>query len=270
MSASSFLSMALTDLKDHLVMAVPLVTASQLGLWSIYSRTKRNSIIDVGWVLNHCLVGFSVATTIFTNIKPVTSNTKNLITLILLSCWTARLGGYLLYDRVIKPHSDPRYDEIEKKSDPKWRTLKYLPMYLGQGFLTCLTSLPLYYALNNTATIGPAQIIGWALIAIGILGEWASDNQLKEFKKKGAKGEILRDGLWKKSRHPNLFFELLTWYGFAIVGIQSYRGFIGLLGPITLYLCMNFITIPATENSMKKSRKNWDEYVAQTNKFLIF
>ena len=30
-----------------------------------------------------------------------------------------------------------------------------------------------------------------------------------------------RGGLWRKSRHPNLFFEFITWVGIAVMGITD-------------------------------------------------
>jgi len=65
----------------------------------------------------------------------------------------------------------------------------------------------------------------------------------------------LRSGLWKFSRHPNLFFELITWIGFSIIGINNQIAeFIGFLSPVFLWMVMNFLTIPITEKTMAKNR----------------
>jgi steroid 5-alpha reductase family enzyme len=56
------------------------------------------------------------------------------------------------------------------------------------------------------------------------------------------------------SRHPNLFFELLVWVGFAIGGLTDYISVIGFIGPILLWLVMDKLTLPLTEKHMKDSR----------------
>jgi steroid 5-alpha reductase family enzyme len=38
---------------------------------------------------------------------------------------------------------------------------------------------------------------------------------------KNKKSNYIRSGLWTKSRNPNLFFEINTWIGFAIMGVTD-------------------------------------------------
>jgi len=46
---------------------------------------------------------------------------------------------------------------------------------------------------------------------------------------------IYHEGLWKKSRHPNLFFELVCWVGFAFSGLSEDKiSWVGFLGPLFL------------------------------------
>ena len=266
----STLKTAMAAVKTYAGLSLPYVITSQIALWGIYCVTKRNALIDCAWVFNHFLIGTSIATGGFLNLAGVTANPKNAITLLLLGLWTARLGGHLLTERVLTPYTDARYVQLMKRGGERGHYIKFLVQYLLQGILTCFCAFPLYFALSPSTAIGAPQILGWSLALIGIVGEAIADNQLKEYKKRGDKGGILREGLWTKSRHPNLFFEVVTWFGFAIAGIDSIGGLSGLIGPIGLYLVMNYVTIPITERSMQKTRPNWKEYVRETNKFLPF
>lgn len=134
-----------------------------------------------------------------------------------------------------------------------------------------LVSSNLYFVfrLPNYVNLG-TLISGLILISIGIIGEAVSDNQLENFKKKKLKGQLLESGLWTYSRHPNLFFELLTWIGFALTGINNDPiELLGFVGPFLLWCVMDYVTIPVTEKHMASSRpKIFSEYCKRTNKFL--
>lgn len=82
---------------------------------------------------------------------------------------------------------------------------------------------------------------------------------------------IFRDGLWRVSRHPNLFFELVFWFGIAIGGLNEYTlSFAGFIGPVILFLIMKFLTVPLTEEHMRNTRPNYPEFCKKTNMFIPF
>lgn len=103
--------------------------------------------------------------------------------------------------------------------------------FFFQGLLLSVSSIPLYFVFKNQLilqgglfTLKNLAAIG--MISCGIIGEAISDAQLEKFKDQKKKGIInepfCRDGLWAKSRHPNLFFELMVWTGFSLYGIAIY------------------------------------------------
>lgn len=77
---------------------------------------------------------------------------------------------------------------------------------------------------------------------------------------------IYRGGLWKYSRHPNLFFELVFWFGMAIGGLNDLRfSFFGFVGFGMLFIILRFGTIPITEEYMHNSRPNYEDFCKGTN-----
>ena len=80
------------------------------------------------------------------------------------------------------------------------------------------------------------------------------------------------EGLWARTRHPNLWYELEFWIGFAIIGIGDGNSWIRIfpfIGPICLWAVMYFLTIPLTEKTMKPNRADyWDEYCKKYNMLL--
>mmetsp|Transcript_139694 Transcript_139694/g.197836 ORF Transcript_139694/g.197836 Transcript_139694/m.197836 type:complete len:171 (-) Transcript_139694:230-742(-) len=118
----------------------------------------------------------------------------------------------------------------------------------------------------------PCWIIGIVLVFVGIIGEAVADQQLEAFKKKGTRGGIFASGLWTYSRHPNLFFELVVWLGFALGGIDN-NGIeaLGFISVVILWAIMRFLTLPITEEYMEKTRPvTFKEFKKRSNMFLIF
>jgi steroid 5-alpha reductase family enzyme len=74
--------------------------------------------------------------------------------------------------------------------------------------------------------------------------------------------------LWAKSRHPNLFFELLTWFAFGLSGIKGVWDVGAFIGPIALYHVMDKLTVPLTESYLKKTRGDkYVSYIRTSNKY---
>lgn len=122
-------------------------------------------------------------------------------------------------------HKDERYEDIMEKYENRDKGVAF--NFLLQGMLVCLTSIPLYYVFKNplisTGTFNSTKaIFSIAMISLGILGETVADAQLQKFKEDKKKGitraPFYREGLWRHSRHPNLFFDLMIWSGFSLYG----------------------------------------------------
>lgn len=89
----------------------------------------------------------------------------------------------------------------------------------------------------HTASLGFLDNIGCLIIIFGITGESVADWQLQEFKS-NFKGKVCNVGLWRYSRHPNYFFDWLTWLGFTFFSLSYTYGYIGLISPL---FCMLFL-----------------------------
>ena len=217
------------------------VAAFMLLLWFVYLIIKNAALVDFGWIMNYVVLGSGLFA-----LYAKTKEYKFFLFYGLLLCWAARLGGYILITRVCKALKDQRYEKMGKTKSNK--ELFFLFNYQLQGFLATICGCTLYFTfrkpeVENLYTI----IIGSILIVIGVIGEAISDHQLYSYKNRKDKqsGEILQTGLWKKSRHPNLFFELVVWVGFAVAGIND-NGIeaLGFIGPLVLWSIMNFLTMP--------------------------
>jgi steroid 5-alpha reductase family enzyme len=157
------------------------------------------------------------------------------------------------------------------------RALFFFFQFLGQALLVLLPATPLFFIFGFSRQTEIEKQwsfwVGLVLIVFGMINHFIADIQIQNYKTANpqtwAKG-LCREGWWKKSRHPNLFFDVVTWLGFAILGIDDQSAttlvsVFGLLGPLFLFCIMRFITIPLTEQEMQKRRPNWEELIRGTN-----
>jgi len=101
--------------------------------------------------------------------------------------------------------------------------------------------------------------------------EGIADRQLYYFKKNPENAsKTCREGLWKYSRHPNYFFDWMTWVGYAVFALGSPWGWIGLISPaLVLYFLLDVTGIPATEAQALRSRGDeYREYQRTTSSFV--
>ena len=167
-------------------------------------------------------------------------NLRQLIVLVLIMIWALRLGSFLFL-RIRKAGEDSRFTIIKKDFLVfflTWNLQGLWVLFTLFGALTILTS-------NNNQNFGILDIIGILIWIIGFVIEVVSDRQKSEFKSHESNdGKFIQSGLWKYSRHPNYFGEILIWTGIAIIGISVYSGFgwLGLISPFFVFVMLNYIS----------------------------
>ena len=78
----------------------------------------------------------------------------------------------------------------------------------------------------NAQSFSVLHGLGLFFMAFGLTYEWVADHQLKNYLRKnstddGEKPDVLTEGLWKFSRHPNYFGDWTFWLGATIVAISA-------------------------------------------------
>jgi steroid 5-alpha reductase family enzyme len=141
-----------------------------------------------------------------------------------------------------------------------------------QAASVVLLSLPLYISCaNRRAGFSPAEVFGAALVLVGIGGEALADHQLSAFRRHPGPGAaVCRRGLWSVSRHPNYFFEWVTWLGLFGLGLGSPGGAWGIVSPaVILYFLLGVTGIPMTERqSLASKGEAFRNYQKTTSPFI--
>lgn len=190
---------------------------------------------------------------------------RQIILTALIVFWAFRLILYL-YARYTG--RDPRF------SSWKWQGLKALFIntlwILGQGIMIVLMSIPVVMVNTNTTPgFSYLDISGLLIWIVGFCYESVSDYQLFAFMRNPAnKGHVMRSGLWRYSRHPNYFGEVLMWWGVYLITLSVPYGWAAIIAPLTITFLILFVTgIPLAEKPFINSLE-YQEYRRTTSAFI--
>lgn len=229
-------------------------------VWLIYRLLKNPSVVDASWS-----IGLMISGLIYLGTAPLIL--RHVVVGVLLVLWALRLAGYLWYTRIAQGHKDKRYTQLSSH----WKINQSLGFFLNfqlQGLLIFIISFVFYLISNSTNP--NLSLIDWiasGFVLIGIIGETQADLQLYRFKRR-QEGAVCNTGLWNYSRHPNYFFDWLTWFGFTLFALQAHNGYLGLISLLVLYLIFTQITGPLTERGSVQSRgQQYKDYQKHTSMF---
>ena len=175
--------------------------------------------------------------------KPV-----QLVASLMVLLWALRLGGYL-FGRILRIKVDHRFDELRD------RPLRFARFWFLQAVSVTVIMLPVSYLLGRGGVpgFGLWAIAGIAIWFVGLAIETVGDAQKSAFKGTAKNRErFISSGLWKYSRHPNYFGEMLVWWGLFVYAVPFLDGvaFAVAIGPAFLTLLLLFVSgIPLLERS---------------------
>ena len=233
-------------------------------LWLLSIFLKNVSIVDIFWGLGFIIVN----TFYFCSLHEI--YTRHILVLILVSIWGLRLTIYLA-NRNIGKKEDFRYQEFRKRYGiNRYWWVSFFQVFLLQGFLILIISLPLlgasfYTKSNDLMGLDYLAILIWV---IGFIFESIGDFQLSKFKSNpNNKGKVLDKGLWKYTRHPNYFGDTFIWWAYAIFSVSagSYWPIIGSV--IMTILIIKVSGVSLLEKTLKNKKPGYEEYIRKTNSF---
>jgi steroid 5-alpha reductase family enzyme len=247
-------------------LAVAVCAALQLALWLRQTRTRDATAVDAGWAGSLVLLGLLYAalaggSTAHRLLAGAVIALENLRVMLLVVRRARREDG-----------EDKRYRELRRRWAEKGREqLSFFVFYQAQGLLAAILSVPILLAASDEDALGPLAWAGAALWLVAAALERTADRQLEQFKARDdTEGEVMKEGLWRYSRHPNYFFQWLTWIAYALIALEAPYGWLGLTAPaIMLYLILFVTGVPAAEESSLRSRgEKFRRYQRETSAFV--
>ena len=240
-----------------------------LLLWRYAVRIQDVSFIDAFWPFGMVIMA------VMTYFQASDGIAERKLALAgLTALWGMRLAIHL-YTRWREHGIDARYvailGRLEKKKGLSFAKASLIHVFLFQAVLLFIVCLPAQLGQfgPQAAQIGLIGWIGIALAVAGIAFETIGDAQLTRFREDPtSKGKVLDTGLWRYTRHPNYFGDVLTWWGIWLVAAESGPGRWAIIGPIVItYLLTRVSGVPMLEHGLKKRRPDYEDYVRRTSSF---
>jgi steroid 5-alpha reductase family enzyme len=234
-------------------------------LYLVQLRTRDATAVDAGWAMSVTLIAVLDAV-----LGPGDISHRVLIATI---AGLENLRVALVVIRRLGHGEDSRYRELRRRWRERAREqLTFATFYQAQGLLAATLAVPFVLAsFNHHAGLEPVEWAGAALWLVAVTFETIADEQLRRFKSSPAnRGTTMRSGLWRYSRHPNYFFQSLTWIAYALVACAAPWGWIGFLAPALILYFVLFVTgiPPSEEEALRHRGDDYRRYQRETSAFI--
>lgn len=163
-------------------------------------------------------------------------------------------------------HEDWRYRNFRKDFPKLYWPISFLGIHLFPTimvFLACMSMV--YIFMGPGLSLNVWFIIGLITMILAVGLAFIADEQMKKFRQKPEnKGKLMREGLWKSSRHPNYLGEILTWWGLYFFSLSAgYDQWWMGIGALTVTLMFVFISIPMLEKRELERRPEYKDYIKE-------
>lgn len=183
--------------------------------------------------------------------------------------WGVRLTANWAYGFRNLNHQDWRYTHYQQKTGKAYQLANFFGIHLVPTLIVYGCVLPAVFAFEySTEITANAGSYVFFVLAIGaVVLQMTADIEMHRYRK-AKKGGLIREGVWKYSRHPNYLAEILMWWavGFSVLCVMPERWWL-LAGALANTLMFIFISIPLAEGRQSQ-KPTWQEYKSQTRMLL--
>ncbi|KAI9919298.1 hypothetical protein PsorP6_017256 [Peronosclerospora sorghi] len=222
----------------------------QCSFFAVAYTCQFDKVTDLAGALNFIVLA------VLSLVVQSVFDTRAIVVTCMQVAWALRLGSFLLI-RVLKRGKDERFDEMRANC------LSFFGFWVFQILWVFLVSLPVVLANSCGDQVderfgGAKDIIGITVWTIGMVVEYAADSSKSAFNANPMNGgKLLRSGVWKYSRHPNYFGEILCWVGLTLVACSSFGRnggetwfyYVSCISPVFTFVVLMFLSgVPMAED----------------------
>jgi len=244
-----------------IVWSVLIACVAFAAMWALCVRLGNYGFLDVTWTLSIGVLA------LMDGVLGSGDGLRRILFTVTGLVWSLRLGLFVLF-RVARHHpsEDKRYRSLREIWQGPGAFLVFFEL---QALIAVAFSIPFALAAVAPAPrFSPLEGLGLIAAGVGIVGEAVADHQSQMFKSRNdSRRKILDIGLWRYSRHPNYFFEIVYWVGIAIAVLPLPWGWIALVCPVLIiYFLLRVTGVPLTEkHSIETHGEAYREYQRRTS-----
>ncbi len=257
------LALSLTGPGPVLPIAAAAIVALMLAVWLLSIRRQDVSIIDPVWGPALALVGVVAA------FAGDGNGGRRALLAGMVVLWGARLGWHLAVRKAHEPEEDRRYAIMREQHDnfPLWSLVW---IFGAQGLLVLIVSLPLQAAAQGAPSLDLLVVPGVLVWAVGLAFETIGDAQLRAFKADpSSKGQVMDQGLWHYTRHPNYFGDACVWWGLWLVALTAGGTWWTFVGPLVMTILLVRVSgAGLLEKDIGTRRPGYQDYIERTSGFV--
>ncbi|MEP6811612.1 MAG: DUF1295 domain-containing protein [Actinomycetota bacterium] len=236
-----------------------------LALYLRQRRTRNATAVDVGWAGSLVVIAVLCAV-----LGPGDVSHRTLIG-VLAGLENLRIAVVVV--RRAGHDEDARYAELRRRWRERGREQRtFAIFYQAQALVAAVLAVPFVLAVfNRHSGLEPVEWAGAGLWLVAASLELVADDQLRRFKADPTnRDKTMRSGLWRVSRHPNYFFQTLTWLAYGLIAVAAPWGAIGFLSYLfILYLVLVITGVkPAEEQALRSRGDDYRLYQHETSAFV--
>ncbi|MBW1600533.1 DUF1295 domain-containing protein [Streptomyces sp. JJ66] len=255
-----------SDFALNLAASAGAALAVMLVTFAVALVRGLHRVVDIAWGCGFAAVAVVSGTLSAT--AGAGDDARRLLVTSLTVAWGLRLAAHIAW-RGRGHGEDPRYDRMLAKAPGSRDAYAFRMVYLLQGALVWLVSLPVQAAAYLPAPLGPLAVLGVLLWATGLFFESVGDWQLARFKADPAnRGRVMDRGLWSWTRHPNYFGDFCVWWGLFLLAAADWRvGLTVLVSPLVMSFLLTRGSGKRLLEEHMASRPGYARYAARVSGF---
>lgn len=231
-----------------------------LVVYAFSIRLDNGSVYDPYWSVAPPLIALY-----WIGLASPASALRQVVVTALVFVWSIRLTCNWARGWQGLHQEDWRYTDLYEKA-PKWlisltgiHLFPTLQVYLG-----CLALVPAL--ARGGAPFGALDGVAMIVTGGAVLIELVADEQLRRFAARKQPGDIMSEGMWSWSRHPNYFGELGFWWGLFLFGLSADASYWWtIIGPVAMTLMFHFASIPMLDRRSLERRPGYAEHMQRVN-----